>query len=373
MKTSTKDARILKPLISLKEAGTPSLRILLLSHYFYPEIGGIEVNSEIYARAFAAAGHDVHLLTWSVIDTEVPFPFTVVRNPSNSALFKEHAWADIVFENNPCLRMAWPGLFFGRPSVVSMNTELYRTSSSGWFSMRWVKRAWLWRTGAVISVSDALRKQFWPAASVIGNPYRAQDFKVLDHISRTDNFVFLGRLVSQKGADLAVEAFHCVLAKLAERDPGAPRPTLTIIGDGPERANLEQQVAALHLGNYVRFTGFMQGRTLVEELNRHRYLLVPSLYGEAFGNVVLEGMACGCLPIVSDSDGLPEAAGRAGLVFRRNDANALAAAIYYIIHEPVLEMQLREAAPAHLSAHQPEAVSQRYLQVLEATLPATAR
>lgn len=373
MKASTKNVIIFDHLTSPRKNGTPSLKILLLSHCFYPEIGGIEVNSEIYARAFAAAGHNVHLLTWSVIDEEAPFPFTVVRNPSSSTLFKEHAWADIVFENNPCLRMAWPGLFFCRPSVVSMNTELYRAKSSSWFSMSWVKRAWLWRTGAVISVSDALRKQFWPAASVIGNPYRAQDFKVLDYVERTDNFVFLGRLVSQKGASLAVEAFHRVLAQLAENDPGAPQPTLTIIGDGPERVNLEQQVAALRLEKHVRFTGFMQGEALVEELNRHRYLLVPSLYGEAFGNVVLEGMACGCLPIVSDSDGLPEAAGQAGLVFRRNDANALAAAINHILHEPVLELQLREAAPAHLSAHQPEAVSQRYLQVLEAAFKAMAK
>lgn len=345
----------------------------MLSHYFYPEIGGIEVNSEIYARAFAAAGHNVHVLTWSVIDEEIPFPFTVVRNPSSSTLFKEHAWADIVFENNPCLRMAWPGVFFGRPSVVSMNTELYRASDTGWFSMSWIKRAWLWRTGAVISVSDALRKQFWPDALVIGNPYRAQDFRVLPHMARTDNFVFLGRLVSQKGAGLAVEAFHRVLAQLAENDPGAPRPTLTIIGDGPERGSLERQVVALSLEEYVRFTGFMQGQALVEELNRYRYLLVPSLYGEAFGNVVLEGMACGCLPIVSDSDGLPEAAGKGGLVFCRNDANAMAAAIYHILHEPVLEMQLRRAAPAHLAAHQPEVVSRRYLQVLEAACNAMAR
>jgi len=96
-------------------------------------------------------------------------------------------------------------------------------------------------------------------------------------------------------------------------------------------------------------------------------LLVPSVYGEAFGNVVLEGMACGCLPIVSDSDGLPDAVGQAGLVFRRGDTSDLATSMLRVLNDATLAVQLGQAAPAHLASHQSTIVSQRYLQVLEAT------
>ncbi|MFD1467577.1 glycosyltransferase family 4 protein [Hymenobacter caeli] len=336
-----------------------------MSHRFSPEIGGIEVNSEIYARAFVAAGHSVRVATWSVAAQEDAFPFAVVRNPNGAALFKAHTWADVVFENNPCIRLGWPGLLHSRPAVVVLNTELY-LKGKGWLNLGWVKRAWLRRARTVVSVSEAVRKQFWPAASVIGNPYRAHAFRVLPGIARTGNFMFMGRLVSQKGASLAVAAFHRVLARLAAADPAAPGPLLTIVGDGPERGNLEQQVDALGLRAHVHFKGFIEGPALAEELNRHRFLLVPSLYGEAFGNVVLEGMACGCVPIVSDSDGLPDAAGKAGFVFRRGDVDALADAISHVLSSPAIEQQLRAAAPAHLAAHLPDVVARRYLKLLEA-------
>ncbi|UOQ69531.1 glycosyltransferase family 4 protein [Hymenobacter volaticus] len=287
------------------------MKILLLSHCFFPDIGGIEVNSEIYARAFTQAGHQVRVLTWSTLTTEAYFPFEVVRNPSKKELFRQHAWADVVFENNPCLRLAWPALFFNRPSVVSLNTELDPADGA-----TWVKQAWLKRATSVISVSEAVRRKCWPAAAVIGNPYRAREFRLIPSVVRTNNFVFLGRLVSQKGTAVAVQAFGQVLTRLRAHG-GQHLPTLTIIGDGPERLSLEGLVASLNLSAHVQFTGFLEGSALARELNRYRYLLVPSLFGEAFGNVVLEGMACGCLPLVSDSDGLPDAVGKAGLIFPR--------------------------------------------------------
>jgi glycosyltransferase involved in cell wall biosynthesis len=336
------------------------LKILLLSHCFHPDIGGIEVNSEIYALAFTAAGHEVRVVTWTTTEATTTFPFQVIRSPSSRALLREHAWADIVFENNPCLRLAWPALLFRQPSVVSLNTELPPTTVA-----TWLKRLWLRRANAVIAVSEAVRQHSWPSAQVISNPYREQVFRILPTATRQHDFVFLGRLVSQKGAHHAVQAFAQVLARLGHTRVSGPAPRLTIIGDGPERPHLEHLVASLGLAAQVVFTGFLQGEALVQQLNQHRFLLVPSLTGEAFGNVVLEGLACGCLPLVSDSGGLPAAVGRAGLIFKQDDAASLADCMWRILHTPDLEYQLRQEAAAHLGMHQSTAVAQRYLQVLQ--------
>jgi len=42
------------------------MKILFISHAFYPEIGGIEVNSEIIANQFTALGAQVKVVTWTV-------------------------------------------------------------------------------------------------------------------------------------------------------------------------------------------------------------------------------------------------------------------------------------------------------------------
>ena len=102
------------------------MKILLFSHKFFPDIGGIESNSEILANCFFSAGHEVCVVTWSDDSSATFFPFKIIRNPNRKQLFQVHKWADVVFENNPCLRMAWPNIFFNRPSVIALNTWLTR-------------------------------------------------------------------------------------------------------------------------------------------------------------------------------------------------------------------------------------------------------
>lgn len=349
------------------------MKILFLSHNFYPFIGGIEANSDILSRAFFEAGHEVRILTWTKDSGKNIYPFPIIRNPSVFQLFKEHKWADLVFENNPCLRLAWPNLLFNHPSVIALNTWVSRIDGEvgvhGKIGIQdRLKFLWFKRAKKVIAVSDAIRKQSFPPAIVIGNPYQADTFKVMPEITKTSAFVFLGRLVPNKGADEAIKAVHQLLL-LDKKDKFLPfKPTLTIIGDGPEKNKLEQKVKDLEIKDYVSFTGPLRGNDIAMCLNKHRYILVPSLWEEPFGNVVLEGMACGCLPIVSDGGGLPDAIGNAGLSFERGNTEALVSCIRKALDNPALEKQLRDAAQDHLIKHHPEIVSKRYLEVVEAAV-----
>jgi len=81
------------------------MRILFITHKFYPDIGGIEVNSEVLALGFHKAGHEVRMITWTASSGDRSFPFTVIRQPKTAVLLNEHRNADIVFENNPTLRL----------------------------------------------------------------------------------------------------------------------------------------------------------------------------------------------------------------------------------------------------------------------------
>jgi glycosyltransferase involved in cell wall biosynthesis len=336
------------------------LKILFLSHKFFPDIGGIEANSEILANEFVKAGHQVRLMTWSEDTTRKQFPFEIIRNPGKRLLFKQHAWADIVFENNPCLQMSWPAVFYRRPLVIALHTWIgSRNLKTVWQDR--IKFIWFKRAKKIIAVSEALRKACWPAATVIGNPYNEEIFKIMPDIGKTRAFVFLGRLVSDKGADLAIKAIHL----LKEKNPSASY-SLTIIGDGQEKDSLENLAADLDINDRIFFTGSLKGTELAKTLNQHRFVLVPSLWEEPFGMVALEGMACGCVPIVSDGGGLPEAIGKAGLSFHRGDVNDLFVRIKEILNHPDLEHELLEAAEEHLAGHKAKVISKKYLEIIEA-------
>jgi glycosyltransferase involved in cell wall biosynthesis len=336
------------------------LRILLLTHSFYPIIGGIEVIAEFLALALTRAGHEVHVVTNTASGTDRIFPYTVIRNPGRITLLQEHRRADMVFENNPCLRLSWPVLFFNKPLIISLHTWISDPHGRIRIQDR-LKHRWLKRAGQVIACSNALQKKSWPAATVIHNPYNDIIFKETA-IKKTRDFVFLGRLVSDKGADMAVEALH----RLVQKEPGK-KYTLTIIGDGPDKTRLENLVKTLKLNDQVLFDGMITGTPLAHRLNQHRFILVPSRWKEPFGLVALEGMACGCLPIVSDGGGLPEAIGNAGLVFIRGDASSLTECMWQIINNPVLEKELREKKDAHLRAHRSDAVAAKYMEIIEKT------
>ena len=114
-------------------------------------------------------------------------------------------------------------------------------------------------------------------------------------------FVFVGRLVDWKAVDLLLIAF--------KKGCGDAPMSLTIIGDGLERAALERlarelDILALQDGEPGRvfFAGWMSQAECAAQLRRRDALVLPSLY-ECGGAVVLEAMAIGIPAIATDWGG----------------------------------------------------------------------
>ena len=337
------------------------MKILFFSYKFYPDIGGIESISEMLANYFVNEQHEVHLVTTSINFDDKVFPYKVIRNPSIFQLTREFSWADIVFENNICLRLSWLNSIFRKPSVISLQTWLTTNNESLQFHTK-IKSYWLKKATQVIACSDPIRASIFSKAVLIGNPYDSEKFKIKPSVEKSKDFVFLGRLVSDKGVGLAIEAFNKFLHSNALNKDSQ----LTIIGEGNNRESLEKQVEVYNIKDRVLFMGGMKGEALVNLLNQHRYMLVPSLWNEPFGIVALEGMACGCVPIVSDGGGLPDAIGNAGLICERGSVESLVACMTSLKKNPALEYQLREASKEHLKIHRSKAVGRSYLNILEA-------
>lgn len=340
------------------------LKILFISHRFFPEIGGIETNAEILASGFCNLGADVHLVTWTKCDIDKQFPFTVIRNPNIKKLMNEHRWADVILENNPSLRLSWPNLFIKKPLVIALNTWVTRLNGEKGFRDK-LKNIWFSRAKKMIAVSDAVRRKEWPDAVVIENPYKDDLFCINPAIAKQIPFVFLGRLVSDKGADQAIKAVSVLAKENLIKDNCAQ---LTIIGEGPERKKLVALVEKLNLNHVVNFAGALRDQQLADCLNMHQYLLVPSSWEEPYGNVVLEGMACGCIPVVSNGGGLPEAVGTAGFIFKRNDVKEMIDILKKILLDQVDTKAKARQRAGHLKDHSMEKVSNFYLDILKAAV-----
>ena len=339
------------------------MRILFLSHVFSPAIGGIEASSEFLASAFANHGYEVRLMTMTAGKSS-PLPYLVIRQPSIVEMLKQHAWADIVYENNPCLRLGWPKLFWDKPSIITLHTWINRIDGTIALVDK-VKFHWLARANKVIAVSKALQQRCWPRAIIIGNSYNEKLFG-LRSVARKKDFVFLGRLVSDKGIYLAIRAFKEIT--LAHPNSGLGEATLTIIGAGPDREQLEQLVADLPGPSRIRFTGPLIGEDLVVELNRHTFQLITSIWEEPFGIVALEGIACGLIPIVSDGGGLPEAIGKAGVTFERGQIASLVKVTTELLQNTKQQECCRAAASGHLASFSTEAITKKFVSILEAAV-----
>jgi glycosyltransferase involved in cell wall biosynthesis len=328
----------------------------LSSHGFSPDIGGIETISALLAREFIRAGHAVRVLTQTAEDDGRAWPFQVVRQPSARELLKHTAWCDVFFQNNIGLQTAWAALFLRKPLVIAHQT--WMTSTDG--SVTWHTRLkrWLSRSATNIAISEAVARHIGAKAVQIGNPYDPETFMMLPGCMRDRSLVFLGSLVSDKGADVLLRA----LGLLRERNL---TPSLTVIGGGPEDAALRALSAELGLGAQVNFAGALAGAPLAAMLNRHRILVVPSRWAEPFGIVALEGIACGCVVIGSEQGGLPSAIGPCGCTVPNGDAPALAAAIERVLGDGQLQAQYRAGAPEHLARHTVPSVAAAYLAVFD--------
>ncbi len=184
-------------------------------------------------------------------------------------------------------------------------------------------------------------------------------------VARDKDLVFLGRLVSDKGADLLLDA----LANLKTRGL-APR--LTIIGRGPEEPNLRRQAAELGITDQVEFAGLQTGEDLARALNAHKILVVPSRWQEPFGIVALEGIACGCVVIGSEGGGLKDAIGPCGVTFPNGDVERLADALASLLAHPERLADYRASAASHLARHKKADVARAYLEVFDAAINGNA-
>ncbi len=156
-----------------------------------------------------------------------------------------------------------------------------------------------------------------------------------------DGIVFVGRLSAEKGGTLLAEA-----AKLA-------RIGVTFVGDGPERDDI------LRINPDARITGWLDRAAVAAHLRAARCVVVPSLWYETLGLVVLEAAALGIPAIVPTHTAAQDLIrpGQTGLAFQRGDVASLARKLRACVDGSLVERLSRAAydefwqTPPTMDAH----------------------
>ncbi|MEP6686325.1 MAG: glycosyltransferase family 4 protein [Verrucomicrobiota bacterium] len=336
------------------------MKILLSSHAFAPSIGGIETVSGLLAEEFVRLGHAVTVVTQTPDESTEEFTYPVIRQPSFGELFRAIKWCDVFWQSNLSLRTVWVGMLLRKPIVITHHGSYCRRPTGIDLVLR-LKHTIVQRTTSV-AISRAVAACFRTASAIIPNPYDVRKFiDCPPGAERSSDLIFLGRLVSEKGIDVLLEA----LARLRTRALFA---CLTIVGTGPEQSAMQQMAERLGLGDQVTFAGPKRGEELVSLLRGHRILVIPSRYDEPFGVVALEGIACGCIAVGSSGGGLSEAIGPCGLTFPNGDAGALARVLEQLLRQPDEQQGLAANAPQHLAKFHPAVIAEAYLALFRSKL-----
>jgi glycosyltransferase involved in cell wall biosynthesis len=156
--------------------------------------------------------------------------------------------------------------------------------------------------------------------------------------------ISVGRLIGLKGQRYLIGA----LPEIREHMPGA---TVTLVGDGPDRASLIRYARRSGVAQAVRFTGEVGHERIAGILSEHDIFVLPSVIlpsgeTEGLGTVLLEAMAAG-LPVVGSAvGGIPDiiSDGRNGLLVPPQSPEAIARVVVRIATDSDLRERLTHAA-----------------------------
>ena len=354
------------------------MNLLIYSHYFAPSVGGVESIVQSLADGLAelrTVNGDREFNVTLVTETtaggydDTKFPFRVVRRPGAIRLWQLVRAADVIHSAGPAflpMVLAWlsrkrfvvehhgyqatcpNGLFVHQPDRAICRGYFQATRygecfnclrsefSSGWTAAKLLAfmfpRNWLSRVATTnIAVTMHVdRRQKLPRTTVvyhgIEDPLPNPDRSISSQKLR---IAYVGRLVPEKGIPVLLEAAKILKAEGHDFE-------IRLIGDGSERAKLQDIIRRDHLEPFTSITGFLTGDAFAGALRDISVVVMPSTCEETAGLAAIEQMMDGHLVIAADIGGLTEVVGDSGLKFAPGNAVSLADCLRSVIENPAL-------------------------------------
>lgn len=234
----------------------------------------------------------------------------------------------------------------------------------------------LTRADHVIAVSEALRQSILALGvasekvSVIANGVDLEKFPRIDRQTAraalglepgSKILLSIGGLNPVKGFDLLI----CAFGRLARQQANAHL-RLVIVGDGPERSNLERLITEIGLQSQVRLVGTVAHGELYQWYCAADLFCLASV-SEGRPNVILEAMACGVPVVATAVGGIPELLSDSSLgLLCSRDVDAMASQIKLALEKTWDPELIVTAARQHSWANTASDVTHVYDRMLSA-------
>ncbi len=286
---------------------------------FWPAIGGIESFTSTLALRLKRNGHQVIVFTFQtdIVDmyNECINGISIYRFQS-AQISTGHQQLSICKKIHEVLKQVAPDIlhlqytvnanliylalldkFIKIPLVMTTHGLLCEETMPSY-------RQWVNRADAVVCVSQYLKSVSLEVAGashktfLIYNGIEIPQFVFEPPVFSPPRFLCLGRLTYEKAYDVAIRAFALSLKKI-------PNSILIMVGDGPEKKNLEKLSISLGIQNSIQWFPSLPQSDCLAILKTVSIVLIPSLY-ESFGLVALEAGLFGKPVIASAVGGLVE-------------------------------------------------------------------
>jgi len=367
-------------------SGTRQLRVALLSYRSDPRVGGQGVFTSNIARALAARGHTVTILSGPPYP-EVPEGVDLVELPSldlfsqpklgRYALRPRHllSWADTaeyfghvsgkfmepwsfghraakwlaqnadrfdVVLDNQCLADGLLAIEAKLPVLavihhpIRRDLEMQLANEPSW-KLRVLARRWYGflpmqervarSLRHIVTVSSASKRDIAECMGVDEARIRVVPLGV-DQATFAPREIEAPqrlRIVTTSSSDVPLKGLRHLLAAFEALVPDWPELELVVVGK-PREGQSRELARKLEAQGRMRFVSGLTNAQLADLYASATVCVTPSLY-EGFGLPAIEAMACGTPVVVTDGGALPEVVGDAGLVVRAGCGNALRDAI----------------------------------------------
>lgn len=218
----------------------------------------------------------------------------------------------------------WLGIYFRQIAEGAWQKSRLKTFALGCVLSSVHFRNQLRAVKAWVAISDFMRTTFIDAgvpAEKIFRLYWPRDLvNVEANFGEQDYYLFLGRLIEDKGIKVLIECWNILYQRL-----GKATPRLLVAGGGPMEEWVKNAASA---NPRVQYCGFVQGAEKHRLVSGCRAMVQPSIWAEPLSLVIYDAFDYGKPVLAAASGGMPELVGESnGLIHQRGNASQLASQV----------------------------------------------
>lgn len=288
------------------------MRILFVSDFYYPHIGGVTEHIYHLANEFENLGHKVSILTANIEGDLKPDERRVIRLgksmviPMNQSNSRMTGWVNqsvlsgivndydvihihgIIAPTLPLLSLKVSrktNIFTFHPTFECSNLyKVFKNYLKHYFDKIDGKIA------VSVTARDSICRYFPGDYRIIPNGVDKKRFRAFDKKKNPFEILFVGRIEPRKGLQFLIDALPRIKQEF-------PKTKLTVVGGGYKDMKL---VIPSEVENSIKLLGFVSPADLPGIFSKAAVFVSPAICGESFGIVLLEAMATET-PVIASS------------------------------------------------------------------------